>query len=250
VKQEIRQLRAMIGASGRIAFLGGAGVSTESGIPDFRSRDGHFEAIRAFGQAPEVLLSHGFFMQHPETFFAYYRASLLVTDALPNRAHAALAQLEQQGKLTAVVTQNVDGLHQKAGSKNVFELHGSIYRNRCMQCGRAYGPEAISESAGVPRCTCGGIIKPDVVLYEEGLDPEVLQGAITHIMRADMLIVGGTSLAVYPAAGLIDYYRGNRLVLINKSETPYDYRADLVLHDSIGEVLHAALETENGGNEA
>ena len=138
MKQEIRQLRAMIGASGRIAFLGGAGVSTESGIPEFRSRDGHFEAIRAFGQAPEVLLSHGFFMQHPETFFAYYRASLLVTDALPNRAHAALAQLEQQGKLTAVVTQNVDGLHQKAGSKNVFELHGSIYRNRCMQCGRAY----------------------------------------------------------------------------------------------------------------
>lgn len=201
MKQEIRQLRAMIGASGRIAFLGGAGVSTESGIPDFRSRDGHFEAIRAFGQAPEVLLSHGFFMQHPETFFAYYRASLLVTDALPNRAHAALAQLEQQGKLTAVVTQNVDGLHQKAGSKNVFELHGSIYRNRCMQCGRAYGPEAISESAGVPRCTCGGIIKPDVVLYEEGLDPEVLQGAITHIMRADMLIVGGTSLAVYPPPG-------------------------------------------------
>lgn len=150
MKQEIRQLRAMIGASGRIAFLGGAGVSTESGIPDFRSRDGHFEAIRAFGQAPEVLLSHGFFMQHPETFFAYYRASLLVTDALPNRAHAALAQLEKQGKLTAVVTQNVDGLHQKADSKNVFELHGSIYRNRCMQCGRAYGPEAISESAGVP----------------------------------------------------------------------------------------------------
>ena len=250
MKEEIRRLRAMINASGRIAFLGGAGVSTESGIPDFRSEDGHFAAIRAFGETPEVLLSHSFFMQHPETFFAYYRSSLLVTDMQPNRAHFALAQLERAGKLTAVITQNVDGLHQKAGSKNVLELHGSIYRNRCMQCGRAYGPEAIAESTGVPRCACVGIIKPEVVLYEEGLDSEVLRQAVTHIMRADMLIVGGTSLAVYPAAGLIDYYRGKRLVLINKSETPYDYRADLVLHDSIGEVLHAALEAENGGEEA
>lgn len=237
MKQEIRQLRAMIGASGRIAFLGGAGVSTESGIPEFRSRDGHFEAIRAFGQAPEVLLSHGFFMQHPETFFAYYRASLLVTDALPNRAHAALAQLEQQGKLTAVVTQNVDGLHQKAGSKNVFELHGSIYRNRCMQCGRAYGPEAISESAGVPRCTCGGIIKPDVVLYEEALNDKVIDGAVNAIAQADLLIVGGTSLNVWPAAGLINYYRGSRLALINKSPVARDLDAGLVITDPIGEVL-------------
>lgn len=237
MKQEIRQLRAMIGASGRIAFLGGAGVSTESGIPDFRSRDGHFEAIRAFGQAPEVLLSHGFFMQHPETFFAYYRASLLVTDALPNRAHAALAQLEQQGKLTAVVTQNVDGLHQKAGSKNVFELHGSIYRNRCMQCGRAYGPEAISESAGVPRCTCGGIIKPDVVLYEEGLDQGTLEAAVRALAEADMLMIGGTSLNVYPAAGLIRYYQGHRLVLLNKSPVARDLAADLVITDPIGETL-------------
>ena len=237
MKQEIRQLRAMIGASGRIAFLGGAGVSTESGIPDFRSRDGHFEAIHAFGQAPEVLLSHGFFMQHPETFFAYYRASLLVTDALPNRAHAALAQLEQQGKLTAVVTQNVDGLHQKAGSKNVFELHGSIYRNRCMQCGRAYGPEAISESAGVPRCTCGGIIKPDVVLYEEGLDQGTLEAAVRALAEADMLMIGGTSLNVYPAAGLIRYYQGHRLVLLNKSPVARDLAADLVITDPIGETL-------------
>ena len=237
MKQEIRQLRAMIGASGRIAFLGGAGVSTESGIPEFRSRDGHFEAIRAFGQAPEVLLSHGFFMQHPETFFAYYRASLLVTDALPNRAHAALAQLEQQGKLTAVVTQNVDGLHQKAGSKNVFELHGSIYRNRCMQCGRAYGPEAISESAGVPRCTCGGIIKPDVVLYEEGLDQGTLEAAVRALAEADMLMIGGTSLNVYPAAGLIRYYQGHRLVLLNKSPVARDLAADLVITDPIGETL-------------
>lgn len=237
MKQEICQLRAMIGASGRIAFLGGAGVSTESGIPDFRSRDGHFEAIRAFGQAPEVLLSHGFFMQHPEIFFAYYRASLLVTDALPNRAHAALAQLEQQGKLTAVVTQNVDGLHQKADSKNVFELHGSIYRNRCMQCGRAYGPEAISESAGVPRCTCGGIIKPDVVLYEEGLDQGTLEAAVRALAEADMLMIGGTSLNVYPAAGLIRYYQGHRLVLLNKSPVARDLAADLVITDPIGETL-------------
>lgn len=237
MKQEICQLRAMIGASGRIAFLGGAGVSTESGIPDFRSRDGHFEAIRAFGQAPEVLLSHGFFMQHPETFFAYYRASLLVTDALPNRAHAALAQLEKQGKLTAVVTQNVDGLHQKADSKNVFELHGSIYRNRCMQCGRAYGPEAISESAGVPRCTCGGIIKPDVVLYEEGLDQGTLEAAVRALAEADMLMIGGTSLNVYPAAGLIRYYQGHRLVLLNKSPVARDLAADLVITDPIGETL-------------
>lgn len=241
MKQEIRQLRAMIGASGRIAFLGGAGVSTESGIPDFRSRDGHFEAIRAFGQAPEVLLSHGFFMQHPETFFAYYRASLLVTDALPNRAHAALAQLEKQGKLTAVVTQNVDGLHQKAGSKNVFELHGSIYRNRCMQCGRAYGPEAISESAGVPRCTCGGIIKPDVVLYGEGLDPATLTAAVEAIAAADMLLIGGTQLSVYPAAGLVDYFRGRDLAVINLSATPRDAQAALTIRRPIGEVLAEAV---------
>lgn len=240
----------MINDSRRIAFLGGAGVSTESGIPDFRSQDGHFAAIRAFGETPEVLLSHSFFLQHPETFYAYYRSSLLVTDVQPNRAHYALAQLEKMGKLTAIITQNVDGLHQKAGSENVFELHGSIYRNRCMQCGKVYGPETIAQGTGVPRCTCGGIIKPEVVLYEEGLDPDVLEGAAAHIMRADMLIVGGTSLAVYPAAGLIDYYEGDRLVLINKSKTPYDYRADLVLHDSIGVVLHAALELKEGEYEA
>ncbi len=240
--EKIHKLREMIAASGRIAFLGGAGVSTESGIPDFRSRDGHYRAIRSFGEAPETLLSHTFFMRKPEAFFSYYRASLLVTDAEPNRAHFALARLEQQGKLTAVITQNVDGLHQKAGSRSVFELHGSIYRNRCMECGEAHGVSAMEGSAGVPRCGCGGIIKPEVVLYEEGLDPDVLQGAVKHIMRADMLIVGGTSLAVYPAAGLIDYYRGNRLVLINKSETPYDDRADLVIHASIGEVLHEAVQ--------
>ena len=250
LKQQICRLRAMLNESERIAFLGGAGVSTESGIPDFRSEEGHFSAIRAFGETPEVLLSHSFFMQYPERFFAYYRSSLLVTDVQPNRAHAALAELEKRGKLTAVITQNVDGLHQKAGSKNVLELHGSIYRNRCMQCGRVFGPDAISSSEGVPHCPCGGIIKPEVVLYEEGLDSDVLRSAIAHIMRADMLIVGGTSLAVYPAAGLIDYYRGNRLVLINKSETPYDDRANLVLHASIGEVLWEAIKMEGEGEQA
>ncbi len=240
MQQDIVKLKEMIASSGRIAFLGGAGVSTESGIPDFRSKDGHCAAIRAFGETPEVLLSHSFFMRKTETFFDYYRSSLLVTDAEPNRAHTALAQLEASGKLTAVITQNVDGLHQKAGSKKVYELHGSIYRNRCMDCGTCYGPEKIAGSTGIPHCGCGGVIKPEVVLYEEGLDEDTLRAAITHIMRADMLIVGGTSLAVYPAAGLIDYYRGNRLVLINKGVTPYDSRADLVIHDAIGDVLSAA----------
>ncbi|MBQ7114183.1 MAG: NAD-dependent protein deacylase [Clostridia bacterium] len=242
MQKEIEKLKEMIASSGRIAFLGGAGVSTESGIPDFRSKDGHYAAIRAFGETPEVLLSHSFFMRKTETFFDYYKSSLLVTDVEPNRAHRALAKLEAAGKLTAVITQNVDGLHQKAGSKKVYELHGSIYRNRCMDCGAFYGPEKIAESKGVPHCSCGGVIKPEVVLYEEGLDEETLRASVTHIMRADMLIVGGTSLAVYPAAGLIEYYRGNRLVLINKGTTPYDSRADLAIHESIGDVLSAAVE--------
>ena len=237
MKEEIRRLRAMINASGRIAFLGGAGVSTESGIPDFRSEDGHFAAIRAFGETPEVLLSHSFFMQHPENFFAYYRSSLLVTDVQPNRAHFALAQLEHAGKLTAVITQNVDGLHQKAGSKNVLELHGSIYRNRCMQCGRAYGPETIAESTGVPRCACGGIIKPEVVLYEEGLDDSTVTEALRAIQTADTLIIAGTSLTVYPAAGFISYFKGDNIVLINRDETPFDSKASLVFHEKVGELL-------------
>lgn len=238
-----QRLREMIAQSGRIAFLGGAGVSTESGIPDFRSENGHYEAIRKFGQLPEVLLSRTFFLRFPEKFYQYYRSALLVTDILPNDAHKALAKMERAGKLTAVITQNIDGLHQAAGSKNVYELHGSIYRNHCMDCGCFFSAKEMQDMEGVPRCNhCGGLIKPDVVLYEEGLEEETLRAAITHIMRADMLIVGGTSLAVHPAAGLVDYYRGSRLVLINKSETPYDERANLILHESIGGVLKAVTE--------
>jgi len=237
----IDALKNMINTSGRIVFFGGAGVSTESGIPDFRSENGIFDAIRKFGERPETLLSHSFFIRNTEKFFSYYRSSLLVTDVEPNPAHIALAKLEAGGRLTAVVTQNIDGLHTKAGSKNVYELHGSIYRNYCMKCGKAYSAEEVKKMDNVPLCSCGGIVKPDVVLYEEGLDEDVLRGAMTHIMRADMLIVGGTSLGVYPAAGLIDYYRGNKLVLINKSKTPFDSRADLIINDSIGKVLNEAV---------
>ncbi|MBQ4448653.1 MAG: NAD-dependent protein deacylase [Clostridia bacterium] len=238
---KIEQLKSMIKESGRIVFLGGAGVSTESGIPDFRSENGIFKAIRDFGYPPETLLSRSFFDRDPEVFFKYYRTLLMSGDAKPNRAHYALAKLEQEGKLTAVATQNIDGLHTMAGSRAVFELHGSIKRNHCMKCHKFYDDTFVAESEGIPRCSCGGIVKPDVVLYEEGLDYETLNGACTHIMRADMLIVGGTSLQVYPAAGLIDYYRGHRLVLINKSSTPYDSYADLVINDSIGKVLGEAV---------
>lgn len=237
----IEKLKEMINSSGRIVFLGGAGVSTESGIPDFRSENGIFNAIREFGYPPETLLSRSFFDRNPEVFFKYYRTLLMSGDAKPNKAHLALAKLEQEGKLTAVATQNIDGLHTMAGSKNVYELHGSIKRNYCMKCHKFYDGEFVKNADGVPRCECGGIIKPDVVLYEEGLDHDTLTGAVTHIMRADMLIVGGTSLQVYPAAGLIDYYRGNKLVLINKSSTPYDRYADLVINDSIGKVLGDAV---------
>lgn len=240
----IEKLKKMIAESGKIVFLGGAGVSTESGIPDFRSENGVFNAIREYGYPPETLLSRTFFDSHPEVFFKYYRGLLMNGDAKPNRAHYALAKLEQEGKLTAVATQNIDGLHTMAGSKNVYELHGSIKRNHCMKCHKFYDDEFIAKSEGVPRCSCGGIVKPDVVLYEEGLDYDTLNGAVTHIMRADMLIVGGTSLQVYPAAGLIDYYRGERLVLINKSKTPYDRYADLVINDSIGKVLGEAVGIE------
>ncbi len=231
------KLKDMIAKSGRIVFLGGAGVSTESGIPDFRSENGIFKAIRDYGHPPEELLSHSFFMQRPDTFFRYYRELLMVSGVKPNPAHYALAKLEAEGKLTAVVTQNIDGLHQMAGSKNVYELHGSIQRNHCMRCGRFYDGDFVAKTDGIPYCDCGGIIKPDVVLYEECLDHDTLRGAITHIMGADMLLVGGTSLQVYPAAGLIDYYCGDKLVLINKSSTAYDSHAHLVIHDSIGKVL-------------
>ena len=238
----IEKLKEMINGSSRIVFLGGAGVSTESGIPDFRSENGIFNAIREYGYPPETLLSRSFFDRDPETFFKYYRGLLMTGNAKPNAAHYALARLEERGKLTAIATQNIDGLHTAAGSKNVYELHGSIMRNHCMKCHKFYDADFIANSDGVPRCTCGGIIKPDVVLYEEGLDHDTLMGAITHVMRADMLIVGGTSLQVYPAAGLIDYYRGDKLVLINKSSTPYDRYADFVINDSIGKVLGETVE--------
>ena len=238
---EIEKLKEMIASSGRIVFLGGAGVSTESGIPDFRSENGVFKAIREYGYPPETLLSRSFFDRHPDVFFKYYRDLLMNGGAKPNRAHLALAKLEAEGKLTAVATQNIDGLHTEAGSKNVYELHGSIKRNYCMKCHKFYDDKFISGSDGVPHCECGGIVKPDVVLYEEGLDYDTLNGAVTHIMRADMMIVGGTSLQVYPAAGLIEYYRGDKLVLINKSSTSYDRYADLVINDSIGKVLGEAV---------
>lgn len=245
ISEAIKTLKQMIAKSNRIVFLGGAGVSVESGIPDFRSDNGIFTAISEFGYPPEELLSHSFFMHRPEVFFKYYKTLLMSTDAKPNDAHLALAKLESDNKLSAVITQNIDGLHQLAGSKKVFELHGSIHRNHCMKCGRFFDAAYVQQHNGVPYCPCGGMIKPDVVLYEESLDADCITGALTEVMRADMMIVGGTSLQVYPAAGLIDYYRGNRLVLINKSATPYDRNADLVINESIGMVLRkAVLETE------
>jgi len=210
-------------------------VSTESKIPDFRSTDGLYNQQYAY--PPETILSHTFYMRRPEEFYRFYRNKMLFPDAEPNRAHKALAKLEQEGRLRAVITQNIDGLHQKAGSREVLELHGSVLRNYCTKCGKFYGLEAVLESEGVPRCTCGGVIKPDVVLYEEGLDQHTLQKAVYYISNADVLIIGGTSLTVYPAAGLIDYYGGKKLVLINKSVTPMDSRADLVISGPIGEIL-------------
>lgn len=218
-----------------IVFFGGAGVSTESGIPDFRSVDGLYHQKYDF--PPETILSHTFFMRNTAEFFRFYREKMLAPNAKPNAAHLKLAELEKCGKVRAVITQNIDGLHQAAGSKNVFELHGSVLRNRCMRCKKPYSMQDIISGDGIPTCSCGGIIKPDVVLYEESLDSYVLEQSVKFISQADMLIIGGTSLAVYPAAGLIDYYRGNKLVLINKSETPADRRADLVIHAPIGEVF-------------
>ena len=223
-----------------IVFFGGAGVSTESGIPDFRSVDGLYS--QSYDVPPETILSHSFFVREPETFFRFYREKMLALDALPNAAHRRLAALEREGKLTAVVTQNIDGLHQAAGSKKVLELHGSVHRNYCQKCGAFYDAQFIKNSAGVPRCHCGGIIKPDVVLYEEALDQNVLQEAVEAIMQADMLIVGGTSLVVWPAAALVDYYRGDRLVLITREPTRVSSRADLVITDKIGDVLGVDAE--------
>ena len=234
----------LVSESGNIVFFGGAGVSTESGIPDFRSVDGLYS--QKYDYPPEQMLSHSFFMAHPDEFYRFYRDKLIVRGVKPNITHIRLAGLERAGKLRAVITQNIDGLHQAAGSKNVLELHGSTKRCYCMRCGRRYGEEALSESEGVPRCECGGIIRPDIVLYEEGLDTALLTSAVRYIRDADMLIVGGTSLAVYPAAGLIDYYRGHKLVLINRDATPLDGRADLVLRQPLGSVF---AKIQSGGNE-
>ena len=241
LEQKTAQLRQWIGESSRIVFFGGAGVSTESGIPDFRSVDGLYH--QKYDDPPEIILSHTYYKRSPAAFYRFYRDKMLYPDAKPGPTHWILAQLEAEGKLSAIVTQNIDGLHQAAGSKRVYELHGSVHRNYCTRCGAFYDLSYILQNAdenGIPRCKekgCGGIIKPDVVLYEEGLDQRTIEGALRAIREADMLIVGGTSLTVYPAAGLLRYYGGDRLVLINRDETPYDNEASLVLHESLGEVF-------------
>ena len=233
---EIKKLKDWIEESSNIVFFGGAGVSTESNIPDFRSVDGLYN--QEYDYPPETILSHTFFMRYTREFYRFYKNKMLILDAQPNPAHKKLSEWEQQGKLKAVITQNIDGLHQAAGSKAVYELHGSVHRNYCMKCGKFFGPEYIKNSEGLPVCDkCGGLIKPDVVLYEEGLDSDTIEGAVSAISLADVLIVGGTSLVVYPAAGLIDYYRGHKLVLINKSCTPKDKMADLIINEKIGEVF-------------
>lgn len=247
------ELQRIIDASRRIVFFGGAGVSTESGIPDFRSVDGLYNQKYAY--PPETILSATFFRRNTEEFYRFYRDKMLPLEAQPNAAHCALARMEQSGKLTAVITQNIDGLHQKAGSRNVLELHGSIHRNRCQKCASFFPPEYIRDTTGVPHCShlrtvggvqheCGGVIKPEVVLYEEGLDENVLASAIHHIRTADTMIVAGTSLTVYPAAGLLHYFKGRHLVLINRDATPMDGQADLVIHDSVGKVL-GSMTLEN-----
>ena len=225
----------MIDNSKRIVFFGGAGVSTESGIPDFRSVDGLYN--QKYDYPPEQILSHTFFMHYTEEFYRFYRDKMLCLDKKPNKAHLKLAELEKSGKLTAVVTQNIDGLHQAAGSKKVYELHGSVLRNYCMKCGKFHSADYIKNSNGVPKCECGGVIKPDVVLYEEGLDDSTVSGALSAIQSADTLIIAGTSLTVYPAAGFISYFKGNNIVLINRDETPFDSKANLVFHEKVGELL-------------
>ena len=228
-------LQEIIDDSKRIVFFGGAGVSTESGIPDFRSADGLYS--QQYKYPPEQIVSHTFFTRYPDEFYRFYRDRMIFPDAKPNAAHLKLAELEQAGKLSAVITQNIDGLHQAAGSKNVIELHGSVHRNYCTKCGKFYPLSAVTESAGIPECECGGRIKPDVVLYEESLNPEDIENAVTEIAAADTLIIGGTSLVVYPAAGFVNYFKGKHLVVINKSPTNADKNAELVIADSIGEVL-------------
>ena len=240
-ERETEQLQSIIDDSRKIVFFGGAGVSTESGIPDFRSADGIYH--QKYRYSPEQVVSHSFFMQYPEVFYEFYKDKMMALEAKPNPAHRKLAELEATGKLTAVVTQNIDGLHQAAGSKIVYELHGSIHRNYCMKCGKFYDAQHVKSSEGVPRCECGGMIKPDVVLYEEGLDPATVRGAVEAISDADTLIIGGTSLVVYPAAGFIDYFNGKHLVVINKSETAKAVRAELTIAAPIGEVMER-IETD------
>ncbi len=236
----LETLKQWIKESSRIVFFGGAGVSTESGIPDFRSVDGLYH--QKFDYPPETIISHSFYEARPEYFFQFYREKMLPLGFEPNISHRVLAKWEQEGKLLAVITQNIDGLHQKAGSKRVYELHGSVLRNYCTRCGKFYPAEFVRDARGIPRCTCGGIVKPDVVLYEESLNEDTLAGAISALRQADLLIVGGTSLTVYPAAGLLGYYRGHRLVLINRDATPYDEEADLVFHDSLGSIFSQLQE--------
>ena len=238
--RENKTVKKIIDNSNNIVFFGGAGVSTESGVPDFRSVDGLYN--QQYDYPPEIILSHTFYRSNTEEFYRFYRNKMLFPDARPNNAHKALAKLENMGKLKAIVTQNIDGLHQAAGSKEVYELHGSVHRNYCEKCHSFYGLDDIMKQTGIPRCECGGIIKPDVVLYEEGLDQNTIQKSVKAIANADVLIIGGTSLAVYPAAGLIDYYRGNKLILINKSSTPKDERADLIIQDAIGKVLSQVVD--------
>jgi NAD-dependent deacetylase len=233
--EKIDVLKQWVSESSRIVFFGGAGVSTESGIPDFRGVDGLYK--QKFDYPPEIIISHDFFLRNPEYFFRFYREKMMPIGYEPNITHHKLAQWEREGKLLGVVTQNIDGLHQKAGSRRVFELHGTLQRNYCLRCGKVYPPEFVRDHAGVPRCACGGTVRPDIVMYQERLDEDTVEGAVSSIERADLLIVGGTSLTVYPAAGFIDYYRGGRLVLINRDETPFDHRADLVFHDSLGNIF-------------
>jgi len=239
----MEKLREIVQNSSNIVFFGGAGVSTESSIPDFRSENGLYVSSEKVRYAPETILSHSFFETHTEEFYDFYRNKMIYRDAVPNAAHYALAELEKIGKLKAVITQNIDGLHQLSGSRNVLELHGSVHRNYCLSCGKSFSLDyVVGSETVVPRCdSCGGIIKPDVVLYEEALDEEVINAAVKYISEADVLIVGGTSLVVYPAAGLVTYYRGSKLILINKSSTPFDSKADLVINDSVGKVLKSVL---------
>ena len=235
MNEKIEKFKTLVNESNNIVFFGGAGVSTESGIPDFRSKDGLYN--QKYKYPPEEILSHTFFMNNTEEFFKFYKEKMNSLKYEPNVTHIKLAELEKEGKLKAVVTQNIDGLHQKAGSKNVYELHGSVLRNYCMKCHKFYDAEYVFNSSGVPKCSCGGIIKPDVVLYEEALDEETLEKSVYAIAHADLLIVAGTSLTVYPASGLINYFRGKNLVLINRDTTPFDNRADLVINESLGKVF-------------